>query len=649
MQDRYSLRFENGERKGEIVPVPAGRSTVGRRPGNALQIVEGSVSGQHAELFVDEDGVRVVDLGSTNGTQVGGRRVDEERCAHGDRVAFGHVLLTLIDAKLGDARPLEEDVSDAVADVGESVGHVSAESVAKSGRRSKAGALFVALALVLVAGGTWTVLRRGDAGPRTSPVVAVPANLLAAGYSFEDPDAPWAGDEEASAVFLPSAQARVSGRTGMRAELAEGERALLVSADVPVGDGRTLSAFGALSASGGAGGRIGVEFSRGDPTDPAAPGPLFAWSEWIGADSAPGQLTLTAPVPPGARVARVLVEARAGALLGGAVGADDVGVTSALGVGAPALQDGEFRVYLLGRPAQAAAIYKVGRALLGDLHASPAGGGAGAPGAVELALEQGPGRYRVALAGGGSERTLLARVEPAALDQGMATVGPGGYRKHGPEFEREEVTTLLIGKERDQLALRFDPALSVRAVAEGGGARLRVSLGSAGGFELQLDFKEERGRASGLAYGARQAEGDGRLGECLKAWAELLDQYPFEEKLVEEAEGVRARLVQAGLQELESVRAEVERARFFRLVDLYRQCRDQARAVGRRYAGTEVEGEAQGVVAAVDSLLVGLESELDRDEIARLRSIRDVLAASGSSALAAELGTYLSEEYGAED
>ena len=59
---------------------------IGRKLDNDLQIVENSVSGEHAELRLDDEGAVIVDLGSTNGTRVGNDRILEMRIRPGARV-----------------------------------------------------------------------------------------------------------------------------------------------------------------------------------------------------------------------------------------------------------------------------------------------------------------------------------------------------------------------------------------------------------------------------------------------------------------------------------------------------------------------------------------------------------------------------------
>ena len=121
---------------------------------------------------------------------------------------------------------------------------------------------------------------------------------------------------------------------------------------------------------------------------------------------------------------------------------------------------------------------------------------------------------------------------------------------------------------------------------------------------------------------------------------------PYEGKLVAEARSTRARLEQAGLVELAEVSSSFEQARFFRLVDLYRQCRGRAVAVGSKYAGSAVQAQSAELVAQIDESLSGLEADLSRDEVDRLQSILMVLEATESPTLASEVRSYIKEEFG---
>jgi hypothetical protein len=70
-------------------------TTVGRVSGNALVIDDSFTSSNHAEIVREGDRWLVRDLGSTNGTFVNGRRVNGQCWIdHGDRIAFGNVVVT---------------------------------------------------------------------------------------------------------------------------------------------------------------------------------------------------------------------------------------------------------------------------------------------------------------------------------------------------------------------------------------------------------------------------------------------------------------------------------------------------------------------------------------------------------------------------
>ena len=56
-------------------------------------LADPSVSGRHARLAVTAEGARVEDLGSKNGTRVGGERVEARLLAHGDELRLGNAVL----------------------------------------------------------------------------------------------------------------------------------------------------------------------------------------------------------------------------------------------------------------------------------------------------------------------------------------------------------------------------------------------------------------------------------------------------------------------------------------------------------------------------------------------------------------------------
>lgn len=69
-------------------------STIGRNPENSIVINDGFVSGSHAEISYNQGGWWLMDVGSTNGTQLNGQPIRSKVQLHnGDIVSFGRVNL----------------------------------------------------------------------------------------------------------------------------------------------------------------------------------------------------------------------------------------------------------------------------------------------------------------------------------------------------------------------------------------------------------------------------------------------------------------------------------------------------------------------------------------------------------------------------
>lgn len=91
-----------GER---LVPLAAGENLVGRDPECVLTIPSGLVSRQHARIVVTGDRASLQDLGSKNGTRLGGRRVaGEVSLSDGDELKIGPALLVFCAPGAGSTR-----------------------------------------------------------------------------------------------------------------------------------------------------------------------------------------------------------------------------------------------------------------------------------------------------------------------------------------------------------------------------------------------------------------------------------------------------------------------------------------------------------------------------------------------------------------
>jgi pSer/pThr/pTyr-binding forkhead associated (FHA) protein len=87
------MRASFRERKrpaAQPVALPeAGVATVGRSSRCDVVVADPTVSRRHLELRAEDGGWVAVDLGSTNGTWIMGRRVGRARVAAGDELVLG--------------------------------------------------------------------------------------------------------------------------------------------------------------------------------------------------------------------------------------------------------------------------------------------------------------------------------------------------------------------------------------------------------------------------------------------------------------------------------------------------------------------------------------------------------------------------------
>lgn len=89
---RVKIRCIEGGRAGERFSFRKDRISIGRDPGCDLVLdssVDDEASWRHAEIRIAGDDVRIVDLGSTNGTYLNDGAVADAALAFGDRIRFG--------------------------------------------------------------------------------------------------------------------------------------------------------------------------------------------------------------------------------------------------------------------------------------------------------------------------------------------------------------------------------------------------------------------------------------------------------------------------------------------------------------------------------------------------------------------------------
>jgi pSer/pThr/pTyr-binding forkhead associated (FHA) protein len=83
------LELVTGSETGRILQLTPPSVVIGRGAEADLRLPDTGVSRRHVELHVDDEAVTLVDLRSTNGTSVNGRRVERTVLSDGDRISLG--------------------------------------------------------------------------------------------------------------------------------------------------------------------------------------------------------------------------------------------------------------------------------------------------------------------------------------------------------------------------------------------------------------------------------------------------------------------------------------------------------------------------------------------------------------------------------
>jgi pSer/pThr/pTyr-binding forkhead associated (FHA) protein len=84
------LTVISGEMVGTIFELPLGQTLIGRSEVAQVRLPDDGVSRRHAKIVREADGsAKIVDLDSTNGTYINGRRVHAEGLREGDRIRIG--------------------------------------------------------------------------------------------------------------------------------------------------------------------------------------------------------------------------------------------------------------------------------------------------------------------------------------------------------------------------------------------------------------------------------------------------------------------------------------------------------------------------------------------------------------------------------
>jgi len=94
-----SLIVIHGPDRGRRIELQGRRLVLGRDLQCDVRLHDTEISRRHAEFHLSEDGTEIVDLKSSNGTFLNGKRIDREPLQHGDRLMVGRTEMLVAKLK----------------------------------------------------------------------------------------------------------------------------------------------------------------------------------------------------------------------------------------------------------------------------------------------------------------------------------------------------------------------------------------------------------------------------------------------------------------------------------------------------------------------------------------------------------------------
>jgi|GEM_PF-749207 len=83
------MLVQKGAQKGKVYPLVGKIVSIGSGPETNIRLMDGSVSGKHAGVAIDDSKFEIVDLGSKNGVLVNGKKTPRRFLRNGDIVTLG--------------------------------------------------------------------------------------------------------------------------------------------------------------------------------------------------------------------------------------------------------------------------------------------------------------------------------------------------------------------------------------------------------------------------------------------------------------------------------------------------------------------------------------------------------------------------------
>ena len=678
---KFVVQIVEGPSQGKRLALPSHESLVmGRKPECAFVLGgDDKVSGRHCELVFEKGVLILRDLGSTNGTRVDGKKIEEIPISHGDRFMVGRIMLEVFDEDLGS--PSQQMSME-----------IDRDLLAKTKHRSPV-ALLVLLLIVVAAGAGWFFLLRGGGseGPSRGKkeVVVVPGNKLdAEAANLEGDGSSWMALAEGGEFDWNDGGGH-SGQGFLMAELGGGEKGALGPSFAGTVLSDPVSVQGAVTARAWVRtqGRVRVSlrmlFFDQKPERQAKPVPEEPVDEDAPEEGAPAEkerftawpgmlvgsvleeigggdyqlVEITSEVPPGAEwVSLALVAVLTREVTDEAeVRIDDVSlVTAEEGTHGKATA---FQTRQLWSPMPTIMSVRADsppQETLSSLHALPIKGSDPALEALARHLPLPLTDLMQAISLTKTDRGLTLEAEGSAIliAQVNEDLIGGSYffRNQVPESEEKNVLAYerrsgaqvaencaSIYWKGDNRRLEFVPAKpSTISVSRGEKLGwLQCSIPFEQSLDINLVFESFVRESQSLLSKAEDAEAKGDLGKSLDLYQEVIQSKPFHEPSLAKAQTRRSKLLAGARDRIQAVDLRFQEASELGYIGLLQEVMTQAREIEDDYnRHPQILAALANVRGKVDAQLASLQKASIENRAENLLEVVTALNMDGNPELA---------------
>lgn len=643
----YVIEILDGDRAGEVLALSGKALRIGRKQGNDLVLPDEKASGSHAEVAPDGATWVLRDLGSTNGTTLGGRRVTELVLSEGDVFTIGRTRMCFRSA---GARAPAAPAGGGVGGTGEDLSmHTIDQARLRSAGGSRSPMLLLGLAVAAAAAGAWFWLGGGagadpgTAGPRARRAVPleVAGNRMPAAAAQCETAEGW--DMRAAGAAFAESGSSHTGTGALEAVRGEGVAEAFALArlaqPLTVVPGQTLTVAAHLRTEGGAKAAVRLHFSSSRDGVPFR----FVTGTALAESGEFTRASAVATVPP--ECDRAVVELLATLPASGAVALfDDVAVTPEGAANGVDLQlesgqslvgtasslairstDTESPVLLAGIAPLAtdgplAALRDAGLLACSDVGAT-------------LGVEKTEESFKVGLTGASG----MVLQFPADLAEGLL-VQADGDSFAAATGETFPARLLLLGGRRTRCLVGFESQVEAAVRTAGGGFSLSVPATS---VELRVRFRAERSRASELLALARK-EATAEPGAALDRLRDLVRRVPHDVEELAAAQELRQQIMERVTTRLDAIAKDLGESEFFETRGGFARALEELDAIAashgeRNLADAAALAELQKRAAA---RLQAIDGARAAERRARLLELAEGLQSSGQDALAKVVKDY---------